>query len=191
MIAPPRKTDLGQQELRKRTRKLSQRHRTVLLLVDGKRSRAEVLSLAQQAGSAPGLFDELLGLGMVEEPSVPTGPAPLADADAPQVALDAQTESEGQPEVAPAAEATPVEAPVVVAERVEIEIAPPVTDAVVDPPAADPLPPAAPIIAAPALIQPVAAVPFLAWSTLRLRRARRRWLAPEQRARVVLTVAAV
>ena len=36
----------------------------------------------------------------------------------------------------------------------------------------------------------VVALPFLAWSTLKLRRARRRWLAPVERARVVLTVAA-
>jgi hypothetical protein len=35
------------------------------------------------------------------------------------------------------------------------------------------------------------AVPFLAWSTAKLLRARRRWLAPAERARVVLTVAAV
>ncbi|MBC2931925.1 hypothetical protein [Nocardioides sp. zg-1228] len=39
---------------------------------------------------------------------------------------------------------------------------------------------------------PVAvALPFLAWSSRRLLRARRRWLAPDERARVVLTVAAV
>ncbi|MFC7725922.1 hypothetical protein ACFQW6_12455 [Nocardioides sp. GCM10028917] len=37
----------------------------------------------------------------------------------------------------------------------------------------------------------VAAVPFLAWSTRRLLRARRRWLDGDERARVVLTVAAV
>jgi hypothetical protein len=37
----------------------------------------------------------------------------------------------------------------------------------------------------------VLALPFLVWSTWRLLRARRRWLAPEERARVVLTVAAV
>ncbi|WP_439937536.1 hypothetical protein ACS3YM_16590 [Nocardia sp. N13] len=35
------------------------------------------------------------------------------------------------------------------------------------------------------------AVPFLAWSTRKLLRARRRWLTPAERARVVLTVAAV
>ncbi len=42
-----------------------------------------------------------------------------------------------------------------------------------------------------AWVPAVAALPFLAWSTTRLVRARRRWLAPAERARVVLTVAAV
>jgi hypothetical protein len=42
-----------------------------------------------------------------------------------------------------------------------------------------------------AWLPPVLALPFLAWSTRRLLRARRRWLAPAERARVVLTVAAV
>lgn len=105
MIASPRKTDLGQEELRQRTRKLSQRHRTMLLLVDGRRSRIEVIDLAQKAGCAPGQFDELLAMGMVEEPSVPTGTAPLLDA-----------------EFAVAAAPEPDD------ERVEIEIAPPFTD---------------------------------------------------------------
>ena len=40
-----------------------------------------------------------------------------------------------------------------------------------------------------AWVPPVVALPFLAWSGLRLRRARRAWLAPAERARVVLTVA--
>ena len=42
-----------------------------------------------------------------------------------------------------------------------------------------------------AWVPAVAALPFLTWSTRRLVGARRRWLAPEDRARVVLTVAAV
>lgn len=41
-----------------------------------------------------------------------------------------------------------------------------------------------------AWLPPVVALPFLAWSGLKLRRTRRRWLAPAERARVVLTVAA-
>lgn len=184
MIAPPRKTELGQEELRKRTRKLSQRHRTVLLLVDGKRSRTEVLTLAQQAGSAPSLFDELLAMGMVEEPSVPTVPAPLPEAEAAQAAGEPQPEPQPQPQFAPQPEAQleprvdsqpapqpqPVEAvadaaPVAVeAERVEIEIAPPVTDAAAEPPAvpaADDAP-AQPAPADPPLVtEPVMAVPFV------------------------------
>jgi hypothetical protein len=42
-----------------------------------------------------------------------------------------------------------------------------------------------------AWLPPAVAVPFLAYSVWKLRRARRRWLAPAERARVVLTVAAV
>ena len=42
-----------------------------------------------------------------------------------------------------------------------------------------------------AWVPAAAALPFLAWSTHRLLRSRRRWLVGEQRARVVLTVAAV
>ncbi len=48
----PIKTALGADELRGRSRTLGQRHRTVLLLVDGRRSINEVVSLAQQAGAA-------------------------------------------------------------------------------------------------------------------------------------------
>lgn len=70
----PVKTELGQDELRRRARKLSQRHRTVLLLVDGKRSRDEVVALAQQAGVTAGLFDELVAMGMVEEGAAPAEP---------------------------------------------------------------------------------------------------------------------
>lgn len=177
MIAPPRKTELGQEELRKRTRKLSQRHRTVLLLVDGKRSRIEVLTLAQQAGSAPSLFDELLAMGMVEEPSVPTVPAPLADAGAapaaaePQAETQPETQAAAQVDPAPAPQLQPVEpavdeAPVlaVEAERVEIEIAPPVTDVAAEPPA---VPSAEDAVAPPAaaeppvVAEPVMAVPFV------------------------------
>lgn len=180
MIAPPRKTELGQEELRKRTRKLSQRHRTVLLLVDGKRSRTEVLTLAQQAGSAPSLFDELLAMGMVEEPSVPTVPAPLAEAQTvqtaaeprpePQAAPQPEAQLEAQVDSPPAPQLQPVEAAAdgapaaVEAERVEIEIAPPVTDAAAEPPAvpsADDAP-AQPAPADPPLVtEPVTAVPFV------------------------------
>lgn len=63
---PPVKTALGHEELRQRTRTFSQRHRTVLLLVDGKRRRDEVLALALKAGVAPDFFDELVAAGLVD-----------------------------------------------------------------------------------------------------------------------------
>lgn len=83
MTAPPFKTALGQEELRQRTRKLSQRHRTVLLLVDGKRGRREVLALAEKAGVAASFYAELVELGMIED-GRESGPMPLADEGRPQ-----------------------------------------------------------------------------------------------------------
>jgi hypothetical protein len=68
----PFKTQLGQDELRSRALKLGQRHRTLLFLIDGRRPLAEVLSLAQQAGAATHHFEDLLRLGLVELPPVPT-----------------------------------------------------------------------------------------------------------------------
>jgi hypothetical protein len=85
VTAPPIKTELGQQELKRRKRTLGQRHRTMLLLVDGKRSRDEVLDLAQQVGVGPSHFDELIEWGMLAGEPVA---APLADA-APEPALEA------------------------------------------------------------------------------------------------------
>lgn len=63
---PPVKTALGHEELRQRTRTFSQRHRTVLLLVDGKRLQDEVLALALKAGVASNFFDELVAAGLVD-----------------------------------------------------------------------------------------------------------------------------
>ena len=77
LTAPPSKTALGQEELRLRTRKLSQRHRTVLLLVDGKRSLEAVLELAQKAGAAPSFFDELVALSLVEVHAAPELPSAI------------------------------------------------------------------------------------------------------------------
>jgi hypothetical protein len=70
MPAPviPTKTALGQEELRRRTGGLGQRHRTILFLIDGRRPLSEVLSLAQQAGAATSHFEDLVRLGYVEMP---------------------------------------------------------------------------------------------------------------------------
>lgn len=64
----PIKTPAGLAEMSNRQRRISQRHRTMLLLVDGKRTEAQVRSLSAQAG-VPGIcFDELMGLGLISTP---------------------------------------------------------------------------------------------------------------------------
>lgn len=66
----PVKTAAGVAELAHRTRGLGQRHRTVLLLVDGRRSLGQILDLAKAAGVAPAIFDELVALALVAPPLV-------------------------------------------------------------------------------------------------------------------------
>ncbi|HEY6512911.1 MAG TPA: hypothetical protein VI032_13080 [Burkholderiaceae bacterium] len=68
--AIPVKTADGVAELAHRSRGLSQRHRTVLLLVDGQRRASQVLATAQAAGVSAAVFEELVNLGMVELPPV-------------------------------------------------------------------------------------------------------------------------
>lgn len=87
-MSVPTKTGLGQEELRKRTHRLSQRHRTILLLVDGRRPLAEVLSLAQQAGASTSHFEDLLRLGLVELPDYSERAAPLSAPSEDQGAVD-------------------------------------------------------------------------------------------------------
>ena len=74
-INVPIKTPEAVAELSSRQRKLSQRHRTVLLLVDGRRPEDEVRQLAVAAGSPETCFDELLDLGMISRPA-PLEPEP-------------------------------------------------------------------------------------------------------------------
>ena len=82
----PTKTSRGHDELRNRTQRLGQRHRTVLFLVDGRRTLAEVLSLAHQAGAQTVHFEELVRLGLVE---IPAEQAPSEVIDSGSGALDA------------------------------------------------------------------------------------------------------
>lgn len=64
----PIRTPEGQAELSTRAHRLSQRHRTMLFLVDGKRSAIEVRGLAAQAGVPEACFDELTALGLIMLP---------------------------------------------------------------------------------------------------------------------------
>lgn len=61
----PCKTAAGHAELAARERRLSQRHRTLLLLVDGRRDAGEVLRLGEQAGVPRAYYDELMALGLI------------------------------------------------------------------------------------------------------------------------------
>ena len=63
--AQPQRTASGHAELATRGRHLSQRHRTVLLLVDGRRTAADIRNLASQAGAGEQCLDDLLTLGLV------------------------------------------------------------------------------------------------------------------------------
>lgn len=61
----PIKTPEGQAELTARQRRVGQRHRTVLFLVDGKRTAEEVRTMAQKAGVPDTCLSELIELGMI------------------------------------------------------------------------------------------------------------------------------
>ncbi|MBS0437132.1 MAG: hypothetical protein JSR75_19980, partial [Proteobacteria bacterium] len=69
----PIKTPDGQAELATRARQLSQRHRTVLLLVNGRRTEEQVKRLAEQAGVPPTCYDDLMQMGLIMRP-LPTMP---------------------------------------------------------------------------------------------------------------------
>lgn len=76
---PPVKTKLGIDELRKRTHRLSQRHRTTLFFVDGRRPLSEVLALTQRAGARTTHFADLVRLGMVDVGLGAQVPAAVSD----------------------------------------------------------------------------------------------------------------
>lgn len=73
----PCKTAAGHAELAVRQRGLSQRHRTLLFLVDGRRTLDEVVELGARAGVPRAYIDELMALGLVVL-GAPSGPCPAA-----------------------------------------------------------------------------------------------------------------
>ena len=82
------KTPSGQAELAHRRSGLSQRHRTMLFLVDGKRVASDVISMALQAGVPPSCFDDLIALGLIAlaEPAMST-PVPRPVRSTPDLQL--------------------------------------------------------------------------------------------------------
>jgi hypothetical protein len=89
-LAPVR-TEAGAQELRARALGLAQKVRTVLLLVDGKRTVAEVRKLMLGAGVAPENLQQLLDMGLIELPqsqAKPPAPAPVSRPSVAQILGD-------------------------------------------------------------------------------------------------------
>jgi len=156
----PTKTPLGQDEMRRRSSGLGQRHRTILFLIDGRRTLAEVLSLAQKAGAATSHFEDLVRLGYVELPPEETTAAPLAAVEAPAAGADGEIRHL-ELEVPAEAVAVPPEAEIAVeaapAPEALAVVPPPVAPAPVPPPTAPPEPIAVPAVAAAAV--PAAAAP--------------------------------
>jgi len=71
------KTSAGQQVLKDRSTDLTQRQRAALIVMDGRRTLAEVM---QSSGAAPDDVTRLFELGLVVDVAVshaPTEPAPL------------------------------------------------------------------------------------------------------------------
>lgn len=152
VLPVPTKTALGQEAVRRRTGEITQRHRTVLFLVDGRRPLSEVLSLAHQAGAATSHFEDLVRMGYVElppeePPAPPPAEAPLEvtpTAEITELAVDVAAGATPQPEAAPAAlppPAIPPAAPPAIDELPQRPIMPP--RRAVPPP---PPPPAPPVV---------------------------------------------
>lgn len=82
-----RKSIAGQEALARRDPALTMRHRSLLIMVDGKRSAEELGRLAAGAGEFESLMNALSDLGMIEPVAVnPSAPAPAtAPSPAPAV----------------------------------------------------------------------------------------------------------
>lgn len=79
----PIKTPDGQAELATRRRRVSQRHRTILFLVDGRRSEGEVKALAAKAGVPESCYADLIDMGLIMVPQLTVPIIPEVD-DNPQ-----------------------------------------------------------------------------------------------------------
>lgn len=69
------KTEAGQEEIRTRARKLDQKLRALLLIVNGERTRLALMAQVAGMGVAEEAFDTLLALGLIAPMSDPAGQA--------------------------------------------------------------------------------------------------------------------
>ena len=72
----PVKTPEGRAEITRRSRALNQRLRTVLLLIDGRRTISQIRTVAVQVGAPDTCLDDLLDMGLVALPTPLQQPAP-------------------------------------------------------------------------------------------------------------------
>lgn len=91
------KTEAGQEEIRTRARKLDQKIRALLLIVNGERRKSELLAQVSGMGVAEEAFDTLLALGLIEPeaaaPAIaePAQAAPVATRSAAPARKPAET----------------------------------------------------------------------------------------------------
>ena len=109
-----RKTEAGREEIGHRTRKLPPQLRTVLLMVDGQRTLAELRQVAAGVKAPEDALERLLAEGLIEPVSVTGGggfdAASLARAAVPGAAGAAATSAPAAPAPAPVVEPEPVAA---------------------------------------------------------------------------------
>lgn len=84
----PVKTTEGVAELSQRRRRLSQRHRTLLLLIDGRRAEHQVRRMAAQAGVPEGVFEELRALGLIALQQVVVAPVHIPSTEPVDLSLE-------------------------------------------------------------------------------------------------------
>ncbi|MGO4304019.1 hypothetical protein [Cupriavidus sp. RAF12] len=79
MVDPTyQKTDAGQEEIRTRARKLDQKVRALLLIVNGERRKSDLLAQVGGMGVGEESFDTLLSLGLIAPSSEEVAPAAAA-----------------------------------------------------------------------------------------------------------------
>jgi len=140
----PVKTAEGRAEISRRSRALNQRLRTVLLLIDGRRTISQIRTVAVQVGAPDSCLDDLLDMGLVALPEPVAASVTVTAAatePAPVVAMP-EAPVNGMPEAAAAVAAEAVTEQVVVAPVGQAAVEPPpvIVEARVEPLTAEPEP---------------------------------------------------
>ena len=137
----PVKTAEGRAEISRRSRTLNQRLRTVLLLIDGRRTISQIRTVAVQVGAPDSCLDDLLDMGLVALPEPAAASATVtavATEPAPIVAMPEGPVSMLEPVAPVSAEAVPEQIVVAPVEQPVVEVPPVIVEAQVEPLTATP-----------------------------------------------------